>query len=198
MKARSTLSAAALVFLGAAAGIAIHEGVRPASAQPEMTQEEVDAMMAEWTAMGQPGEHHERLDPFVGEYDVKATFMMPDGSEMKSDGSFKSEWVLGGRWVHGDFQLDNMMGPYSGISFVGYDNQKEQYVSIWLDSMSTKAFVHEARFEGDVFITEGEGSMGPMKIKSHRGEDGTIRDEFYDMGPDGEWFQSGTMIYTRK
>ncbi|MEM8757091.1 MAG: DUF1579 family protein, partial [Planctomycetota bacterium] len=194
------VSSTALLAIGAAAGIGLYEGVGTATAtlaQPEgdMTQEQ---MMAEWEKMGQPGEHHKKLDRFTGEYDVQATFMMPDGGSIESGGSLTSEWVLGGRFVHGDFHLDNMMGPFDGISYVGYDNQTGEYVSIWLDSMSTKAYVHEARFEGDVFITEGEGATGPMRIVSTPKDDGSVVDEFYEKDPSGAWYRSGTMVYTRK
>ena len=197
------LAAPVALAAGVAFGLGLLAGKTeaPASAapaQPEMSAEDAEAMMQEWAAMGQPGEHHERLNHFVGEYDVQAEFMMPGGETMESGGSLTSEWVLGGRFVHGDFRLDNMMGPFQGISFVGYDNQAGEYVSIWLDSMSTKAYVHKARFDGDVFVTEGEGSMGPMMIKSIPQDDGGMKDEFYDMGPDGEWVRSGTMVYTRK
>jgi hypothetical protein len=38
----------------------------------------------------------------------------------------------------------------------------------------------------------------PMKIVTTHNEDGSVTDSFYDQMPDGTWFNSGSIVYTRK
>ena len=37
-----------------------------------------------------------------------------------------------------------------------------------------------------------------MKIVTTHNEDGSVTDKFYDKMPDGTWFNSGSIVYTRK
>lgn len=199
------VGAAGLVAIGVAAGFALNEGTgaviasQPEGemAQPEMSMEE---MMAAWEKLGTPNEHHERLGYTIGEWDVHSSFNMPDGSTMESGGHMTSEWVFGGRFVKTDFHLDNMMGqPFDGVAYVGYDNETEEYTSVWMDSMSTKTFLHTGWFDGDRFITKGKGAMGSeMKIVSTKVDENTIIDTFYERWGGGEWTESGTSRYTRR
>lgn len=199
----SVLGAAALLAAGAVVGVAANEAVRPvhaATAQPE-GEMSVEDMMAESMRLGSPGEHHKRLDHMVGDWDASATFHMPDGSQMTSDGSLSSEWVLGGRFLKADFHLDDMMGmAFDGISFVGYDNAKGQYVSVWMDNMSTGVIVHKGWFEGDAFVTMGKSAHGgDMKIVSEPTGEGTVEDTFFERHTEeGEWFESGSIVYTKR
>jgi hypothetical protein len=165
----------------------------------------MEEMMAQWEKLGTPGEHHEKLGYAVGDWRVDGEFYMPgpDGENMKMEatGSMTSEWVLGGRFVQTHYHLDDMMGqPFDGIAYVGYDNGKQEYVSIWMDSMSTKAFVHEGWFEGEKFITQDESGMGgEMRIVSEQKDDGTVVDTFYERhSADADWTMTGSSTYTRK
>lgn len=207
-KTGSAMSAAMLLASGAVLGVIVNESATPSSAavasQPE-GEMSYDEMMEAWAQLGTPGEYHKKLDYSVGDWNVSTTFAMPgpDGemAEMTSTGSMKSEWVLGGRFVQTHYHLNDMMGqPFDGIAYVGYDNGAEQYVSIWMDSMSTKAYVHKGWFEGDTFITQGENSTGgEMRIVSKQIDDDTVLDEFYErMSPDQDWTMNGSSKYTRK
>lgn len=199
------LSGVVLLVAGAAIGIGAYEGIGHASAtQPEqemqpgeMNQEE---MMAEMMRLAQPGEHHQKLEQFVGEWDAQATFMMPGGGSIESGGSLTTEWILGGRYVKGDFHLDDMMGaPFDGVSYIGYDNGAGEYTTIWMDNMSTKINTQTAEFDGDSFIQYGTSGMGgDMKIVSTHSGDDELTDTFYEKDQEGEWYQSGTIVYTRK
>lgn len=195
-KIRTCANVAALLAIGAAAGVGLNRAL-PAQPEGEMDHE---AMMAEMMKLGQPGEHHKRLDRMTGEWAADAKFMMPDGSSMESGGSMSSKWILGGRFVKGDFHLNDMMGqPFDGISIVGYDNATGEYKSVWIDSFSTAVFVHDAWFEGDTFVSQGKnGHGGEMMIKATPKGENVVVDEFFEKGPDGEWMPSGTITYTRK
>lgn len=188
---------------GIAAGFMLQASLAPTHAiQPEGEQPSMEEMMAEMARLGTPGEHHQKLARTVGEWDVKATFMMPGQPPMEGAGSMSSEWVLDGRFIHTDFQMPDFMGmPFAGIGYNGYDNGSESYVGVWMDNMSTKAFVTKGELMDDgSFVWIGDNSMGgKMKIVSTMPDDDTMHDTFFDSMDGGKsWTESGTMHYTRK
>lgn len=186
---------------GIAAGFMLQATLAPTHAiQPEGEQPSMEEMMAEMERLGTPGEHHKKLGRSVGEWNVDSMFLMPDGSEMKSTGTMTCDWVLGERFVKTDFNLPDMMGqPFQGIGYNGYDNGSQKYVGIWMDNMSTMAFVTEGELLADgSFVSVGpNGHGGKMKIVSvMKGKD-TMIDTFFDDST-GTWAESGKMTYTRK
>lgn len=191
------------LLAGVAAGFMINASVAPTKAiQPEGDQPSMEEMMAEMARLGTPGEHHEKLSRAVGEWKVESSFTMPGQPAMESTGSMSSEWVLDGRFIKTDFHLPDMMGmPFHGIGFNGYDNSSESYVGVWMDNMSTKAFVTKGELMDDgSFVWIGDNAMGgKMKIVSTMTDDDTMHDTFFDSMDGGKtWMESGTMHYTRK
>lgn len=186
---------------GIAGGFMLQASISPSLAlQPEGGEPSMEEMMAEMARLGAPGEHHKMLGRTVGDWDVEATFMMPGGEPMKGAGSMSCEWVLDGRFVKTDFSLPDFMGaPFQGIGYNGYDNGKQQYVGVWMDNMSTMAFVTEGEMLDDgSFVSIGPNAMGgKMKIVSRMDGEDAIVDTFYDQ-IEGEWVETGTMHYTRK
>ena len=198
------------MFLVLAAGLSAGFMLQASLEKSSAIQPESDAMedatseyqneMMEMMKLGQPGEHHEYLNHMVGDWDAHAEFYGPDGSVMAGDGTMTAQWVLDGRYVQGNFDLPDFMGaPFHGISYNGYDNFKQQYVSVWMDSMSTAIVSHTSTVEGDSFITVGSnGHGGMMKIvTTPEGEDMAV-DTFYEQLDDGSWNKTGVITYTRK
>lgn len=185
---------------GVAGGFMLQSSLAPTNAiQPEEGMSEYDAEMMAMLELGTPGEHHEALNRYVGEWTADAEFYGPDGSVMKGEGTMTAKWVLDGRYVMTHFELPDFMGaPFKGIAFNGYDNFKEQYTSVWMDSMSTGIVYQTSTLDSDTFVTTGPNTHGgTMKIVStHEGDIGT--DVFYDKLEDGSWHKSGTITYTRK
>lgn len=178
----------------------------------KVTQEEVDQMMemspedmmAAMAAIGTPGEQHAELMKTCGEWNAKASFVMdPAAPPTESTGTMVIEPALGGRFVKCDFKMDFMGQPFEGLAYTGYDNAHSQYVSIWMDTMSTKITYMEGNHndEGNL-VMKGISTtpMGdnPMKIVTTRESDDHFTDHFYDQMPDGTWFNSGSITYTRK
>ena len=56
---------------------------------------------------------------------------------MTSEGTATIEPVFGGRFIRERFKADMMGQPFEGESTTGYDNNKKQFVSTFIDSMST-------------------------------------------------------------
>ena len=189
--------------VGVVAGFVVHSSMSPSAAmQPEGEAPSMEAMMAEMMRLGTPGEHHTKLSRTVGEWNVESSFTMPGQPAMESTGTMSCEWVLDGRFVKTDFHLPDMMGmPFHGMGFNGYDNGSEQFVGVWMDNMSTKAFVTEGELMADgSFVWIGDNAMGgKMKIVQSMPDKDTMHDTFFDSMDGGKtWTESGTMHYTRK
>lgn len=94
---------------------------------------------AAWAAdLAVPGRHHERLAGFAGSWSIHVRFWQePGAAPRESDGTAELRLVLGGRFLE-QRQEGSLLGkPTSGIGYVGFDNAKGRYVSLWLDDLST-------------------------------------------------------------
>ena len=100
-----------------------------------MTQEE---MMAAWQAAMTPGEAHQKLNAFVGTWDVAVSLWMAPGAPPElSTGTSTTAWTLGGRYLE-QKHVGSVMGqPFEGQGLTGYDNVQKKYVGTWLDTMGT-------------------------------------------------------------
>lgn len=188
-----------------------HDPHHPDTHHDPVTQGEVDQMMemspeemmAAMAAIGTPGEQHKELMKTCGEWTAHASFIMdPAAPPQESTGSMSIEPALGGRFVKCDFKMDFMGQPFEGLSYSGYDNAHERYVSIWMDTMSTKITYMEGNHDDHgALVMEGISTtpMGdnPMKIVTTHEDNDHFTDHFYDKMPDGTWFNSGTITYTR-
>ncbi|HED54236.1 MAG TPA: DUF1579 domain-containing protein [Phycisphaerales bacterium] len=182
------------------ASLSRSDAIQPESDAMQDSMSEYQNEMMEIMKLGQPGEHHKYLDNLVGDWNAHVEFYGPDGSVMAGDGTMTAEWVLDGRFVRSNFDMPDFMGaPFHGISYNGYDNYKQQYVSVWMDSMSTAIISNSSEIDGDQFITVGpNGHGGTMKIVSVFENDNMSQDTFYEQLDDGSWKKSGTITYTRK
>jgi len=89
------------------------------------------------TKAGVPGMHHRFLNYFVGDWDVAVTMTHPGSPPMETQATASIAWDLDGRFLKESFEGEFMGQPFAGVSYIGYDNFKSRYVSIWMDSMST-------------------------------------------------------------
>ena len=167
---------------------------------PEMSPED---MMAGMMKLSTPNEHHAELMETVGNWTAKTSFVMdPAAPPTEGPASMTVKSLLDGRHVMSHFKMDFMGQPFEGYSIMGYDNAHDEYNSVWMDSMSTKiTYMTGNKDENGDIVMLGTSStpMGdnPMKIITSKSDDGTMVDKFYDQMPDGTWFNSGTITYTR-
>ena len=116
---------------------------KPADAKDMTTtppsQEE---MMAAMMKLAAPGPEHAALNPLAGSW--KTTIKMwgdpagpPTAEPTINQGTCDRNWVMGGRYLVGNYKgtFNNM--PFEGMEVLGYDNMKKQYVSSWVDNMGT-------------------------------------------------------------
>ncbi len=170
----------------------------------EMMEMSPEDMMAAMAKLANPGPHHQALGVMVGDWSAKTSFVMdPAAPPMEGEGTMSVEWVLGKRYIKSNFNMDFMGEPFEGIGYTGYSVAHDKYVATWMDTMSTKITYMEGGEEaGDALVMHGTATtpMGdnPMKIVTKFTDENTWVDSFYDKMPDGTWFNSGSITYTRK
>jgi hypothetical protein len=98
----------------------------------------MEAMMAAWQKAMTPAEGHKRLEPTVGKFKAKTTFVMQPGDPPQtSDGTSENRWILEGRFVEQLYRGMSMGMPFEGRCYMGFDNVQQKYVGSWMDTFGT-------------------------------------------------------------
>lgn len=194
--------AAAALTAGTLVGFGPEHDKAP-HAEPDIGMPTTDELMEMWAKAGTPGDKHKALKKYVGEWAAEGNFQMPGQDPITFTGTMTCKPMLDGRFIQSDFRVDDFMGqPYHGVSILGYDNQKEQYQSVWLDTMATFMIVMTGEKTDKKLTLQGMGRSpageNPMRIVTEWTGDNTITDTFYDKMPTGDWAKTGTITYTRK
>lgn len=101
-------------------------------------EQEMDPAMEAWVKAGVPGEHHQHLAAYAGEWEVKGQMWMEPGADpMPIEGVMTAKMVLGGRYLKTHYESEFMGQPFEGVGYDAYDNIKGKYVGTWMDTMST-------------------------------------------------------------
>jgi uncharacterized protein DUF1579 len=167
---------------------------------------EHDAMMEKWKEFATPNENHRVLAILVGNWDYTIKWWMsPDAKPEVSKGTSKIEWIMGGRFVEHRVEGTSMGQPFEGMGIIGYDNEKKQYESVWIDNMGTGIMRGNGNYDPNTktFTEQGTFSRPAEGQKSYR-DVTKIRDknhftyEWYMAGPDGKEFRAMEIAYTRK
>jgi hypothetical protein len=96
------------------------------------------AAMKAWMNFSTPGAMHKLLASANGQWKGNITMWeKPGAPPQKSIGSCVNSMILGGRYQQ-SVNKGNMMGmPFEGMSIVGYDNGRKEFVSNWIDNFGT-------------------------------------------------------------
>jgi len=206
-----------LSMLALGAALSFHVALAPAYAQNKndhkddhtknapAAQDPAD-MMAQYEAMSQPGPEHKLLQPFVGEWDVKARFWMePQGEAMESTGKAKTEWILDGRYQRQNYTGQFMGKEFKGEGLMGYNKVTGEYFSTWIDSMSTGMGLGHGSVSADgktfTFSTEYDDPMTEGKMNTREVLKVLNNNEFvvtsYMRTDDGGEFKHMELRYSR-
>ncbi|RJP78106.1 MAG: DUF1579 domain-containing protein [Candidatus Zixiibacteriota bacterium] len=141
MESRHTLIGFALLVLTVLVSGALAQEGAP-------SQEEMEA---KWEKYATPGESHQLLDQFTGQWDlVMRWWMDPSAPPSEEKATADVQWILGDRFLREDVSGTMMGQPFQGFHTIGYDNFKEKYLFSWIDNTSTG-------------MTTGEGTYDPAK-----------------------------------
>jgi hypothetical protein len=205
MKSRMLVALVALIAVGAFfVGRSFSDDKKMEGMQ--MTEEQ-KAQYAEIMKYAMPDDHHKALEPFVGNWEVTAKNWMESGAAPnESKGTSESKWLLDGRYLQEVFASDMMGMPYNGFGLTGYDLIKKEYVSIWMDDMSTAPMFMHGQMDvgGKVMTTEGSypDVTKNMKECSLRVVSKIVSNdqhtmEMFMIGDDGKEFKNMEITYTR-
>ena len=100
--------------------------------------------MTHVTVLGQssPGPEHEALKKLEGTWNAKIKM-----GEDESAGTMTYKMECGGLWLTSDFRGEFGGQKFQGRGVDGYDQEKKKYVSVWVDSMSTRPTLFEGTYD---------------------------------------------------
>ena len=160
--------------------------------------------LAPISALGQapptPGPEHEHLKKLEGTWTAKVK-----AGDMESAATATYRMICGGMWLQSDFQGSFGDQKFSGQGLDSYDPEKKKYVSVWVDSMSTRPMLLEGTHDKEKRTTTmtGEapgmdGKMAKHKMVTHMPDDDHMTFTMYIVGADGKEEKMMTIEYTRK
>lgn len=168
---------------------------------------EMQAKMAKMVEAGTPGPNHAILKAFEGEWTVTSRSRMKPGDKPEqSKGTSSLSWIFEGRFLKQTFKGDMGGQPFEGIGYVGYDNTKKEYVSIWMDSLSTGIFQSKGQYDAASKTIKDEGTyscaMTDEKDKWFRSEWKLVDKNkhtysMYTKDPSGKEFKMMELVYKR-
>jgi hypothetical protein len=133
-------------------------------AQQEDTQAE---QMKIWTEYMTPGPMHEMMAKSVGEWKtINRYWMDPSGDPMVTEGTAKTEMIMGGRYQTTKTSGTVMGMPMEGMSLIGYDNSTREFTEIWIDNLGTGTSVAKGTYDENTNSINMDGTMVDPMTKS--------------------------------
>lgn len=165
-----------------------------------------EEMMEVYTKLATPGEPHKLFTSLTGSWTTKTKeWMDPQKPAVESTGSADIKLLLGGRFLQQEITGSMHGKPYSGIWTVAYDNLLKQYVSTWIDTMSTQIFIMNgtANADGKTITLTGQHAEVGGGYMAHRAiwkiVDGNAQEFImYGTHHGGDEMKMLEVIYTRK
>jgi hypothetical protein len=154
------------------------------------------AAMQAMEAAGKTGEQHAMMQKLAGDgtYTMKL-WMAPGAPPMESSGKRTAKLILGDRFLEETYSGTFMGQPFEGIGTLGYDNVGKQYVTTWIDNMSTGIMMGQGQCDKGVWTMTSE-SLDPVtgktvmsKSKVSTPDANTIVMEMFMPGEDGKDFK---------
>jgi len=142
-------------------GMALAAGLgATATLVAQQAQEASSAPMDNMMELMQPGAKHAKLEPLVGNFTMQGRWRMDADAEWQEiDGAeIEREWILDGRFVQERVQAEFMGSPFEGMGLIGYDNLREEYTMVWVESMATGIWTSTGQLEGNTIVFEGRNS----------------------------------------
>lgn len=105
-----------------------------------------------------PGEHHEALERFIGEWDVELELVLPGAPARHAAGRATYEWLLPGRWIAQTMTDDLFGDDNQSFAIMGYDNFAKSYIIAGASSFDTAFNVARGPVvdpDGQVIVTYG-------------------------------------------
>ena len=125
-------------------------------------QEDEDqaAQMQIWMEYMTPGPMHEMLAKSVGNWKTITRFWMdPAGEPTETEGTGKTEMILGGRYQKSTHKSSMMGMETEGLFIMGYDNATREFTATWMDNIGTGTAVAKGRYDESTNSINLNGAM---------------------------------------
>jgi len=122
--------------------------------------EDQAAQMQIWMEYMTPGPMHEMLAKSVGDWKTISRFWMdPAGEPTETEGTGKTEMILGGRYQKSTHKSSMMGMETEGIFIMGYDNATQEFTATWIDNIGTGTAVAKGRYDESTNSINLNGAM---------------------------------------
>lgn len=164
-------------------------------------------MMKNWQEYMTPGDMHKMMAKWDGEWTGEVTmWMYPGAPEQKSTSTAMNKMILDGRYQQSTHSGTMMDMPFNGVSTVGYDNHRKEFVSTWIDNMGSGMMVMKGPWDEATKTINLKGKVVDAGTKQDTDvretfkiiDDNTQEMEMFMMMPDGKEFKTMNIKYTRK
>jgi hypothetical protein len=189
----------AVALLAAFAQEPVEKPAKPEA--PAMTPEQEAFMKA-----GAIGPYHKLLEPFVGRWKAEVRIWSdPKAEPMVTSGTSSHTFIFGGRYLKMEFTGQYLGQSFIGLGFMGFDNVRKEFISFWIDNMSTWFLTSAGTVdrEGKTFTMKGSfkdpmtGILRQQRdILKVEGPDRIVSQSF-EASSDGKEFKTMEIVYMR-
>ena len=164
-------------------------------------------MMKNWQDYMTPGDMHKMMAKWDGTWNGEVTmWMYPGAPEQKSSSTAMNKMIMNGLYQQSTHAGDMMGMPFNGMSTVGYDIHRKEFVSTWVDNMGSGIMVLKGPWDEatKTIILKGKMVDAGTKADTDVKETFKIIDDnnqemaMYVTTPDGKEFNTMKIKYTRK
>ena len=154
-----------------------------------------------------PGPEHKLLDSMAGHWDTLTRYWPAPGSEsVEAKGTSQRKWVLGGRFLMEEIDGGNLVLPFRGLGFYGYDAFEQKHTSAWMDTMNTSILINLGTFDKANNVVNFTGTYKDPWTGARKPERGVTRFlgkdkhvlEIHVTEPNGREFKMLEILYTRQ
>lgn len=175
-------------------------------AKKQENRMDMQAMMENFKKMATPGAPHQLLSGLEGCWTTHTkAWMGGDKPPVESSGTCEQKMILGGRYLQQEYAGEMMGEPFRGINLIGFDNQRQRFVSTWIDTMSTGIYYFEgpAGADGKTISQESrydDPDKGPVTWRSVTRfiDDNTLEYVMYLIPKEGPEEKMSEMVVTRE
>jgi len=148
------------------------------------------------TDLAKPNANHNLLGELAGTWNyVLKISMGPNKPPIETNGVVVRQPIMGGRYFLADFDVEMLPGNdgklekanFKGKSIEGYDNVKQNFISIWIDNASTGPTIFEGNYDpaSRTFTYTSETEPKPGQKTKVREVIKVIDDNHYNL----DWYE---------
>lgn len=116
--------------------------------------------MKAWQDNMTPGEHHEWLASFNGEWEADIKMWMdPSQPATESKATTTNEMIMNGLYQRSTHSGEMMGMPFMGEAITGYDNAQKKFLSTWIDNFGSSIMFMEGSYDKTTDTLTTTGNM---------------------------------------